>query len=148
MNDGAKPMNGAVARTLDLPAGADEVWKLLGDFNGLPKWAGGVERSELSDNGKRRTLHLKAGGTVVEDLVDYDAAARRYSYSIIESAVPIVRHRATMEIVDRGPDRSTVRWSCEFEPKPGVDVAKVNGIFGAIFDGNLKQIAALFGGQA
>jgi hypothetical protein len=120
----------------------------LGDFNGLPKWAGGVEKSELSNNGKRRTLFLKAGGTVVEDLVDYDPAARRYSYSIIESAVPVSRHRATMEVIDRGPNRSTVRWSCEFDPKPGVEVATVSGIFGAIFDGSLKQVAARFGGQA
>jgi hypothetical protein len=148
MTDGVKPASGTVTRTLDLPVGAGEAWALLGDFNGLPNWAGGVERSELSNNGKRRTLFLKMGGTVVEDLIEYDPAARRYSYSIVESAVPVSRHKATMRVVERGPSQSSVHWSCEFEPKPGVELAVVTGIFSAIFDGSLKSLAARFGGQS
>ncbi len=139
-------MSGSVTKTVDLPAGASDVWAVVGDFNGLAKWNAGVERSELSEGGQRRTLYLKAGGTVVEDLLEYDNAARRISYSIVESAVPVGRHRATLTVFERGPGLSTVHWTCEFEPK-GAPLNTVEGIFSRIFDGGLKQLADLVGGQ-
>ena len=137
-------MSGAVSKSLDLPVSAGEVWDVIGDFNGLPRWNAGVERSDLSSGGKRRTLTLKAGGSVVEDLIDRDEAKRSMSYSIVESAVPVSRHRATLAVVDRGPNQSTVKWDCEFEPK-GVDDATVEGIFSIIFERGLKQLAERFG---
>jgi hypothetical protein len=139
-------MNGSVTKTIDLPASAEEVWKVVGDFNGLPKWNAGVERSDLSNDRKRRTLTLKAGGKVVEDLLHRDHAGRSMTYSIVESAVPVVRHKATISVIDRGPNQSTVRWSCEFEPK-GVPVETPTAIFSAIFDGGLKLLAGLFGAK-
>ena len=56
-------MSGAVKKSVDLAAGAAEVWSVIGDFNGLPNWNAGLEKSELSEGGKRRTLTLKAGGS-------------------------------------------------------------------------------------
>lgn len=140
-------MSGSVTKTIDLPASAGDVWAIVGDFNGLPKWNAGVERSELSNGGKRRTLYLKVGGTVVEDLLEHDNAARRISYSIVESAVPVSRHKATMTVEDRGASRSTVHWTCEFEPR-GVPLETVEGIFSRIFEGGLKQLADLIASPA
>lgn len=140
-------MSGSVTKTIDLPASAGDVWAIVGDFNGLPKWNAGVERSELSNGGKRRTLYLKVGGTVVEDLLEHDNAARRISYSIVESAVPVSRHKATMTVWDRGAGRSTVHWTCEFEPR-GVPLETVEGIFSRIFEGGLKQLADLIASPA
>jgi hypothetical protein len=139
-------MSGSVTKTIDLPASAGDVWAVVGDFNGLPNWNAGVERSELSNGGKRRTLYLKIGGTVVEDLLDHDNAARRMSYSIIESAVPVGRHKATLTVHERGPGQSMVHWTCEFEPK-GAPVEMVEGIFSRIFDGGLKHLAEVIAGR-
>jgi uncharacterized protein YndB with AHSA1/START domain len=139
-------MGGTVSKTIDLPANAADVWDVVGDFNGLPRWNAGVERSELSNGEKRRTLFLKVGGTVVEDLLVRDDAARTISYSIVESAVPVSSHKATMTVIERGPGRSTIRWQCEFEPK-GVEAATVEGIFSTIFDRGLKQLAERFGAK-
>lgn len=138
-------ISGSVTKTLDLAADAGEVWAVLGDFNGLPRWNTGVERSDLSNGGKRRTLTLKVGGTVVEDLLHHDDAGRTMTYSIIESAVPVSRHKATISVIDRGPNQSTVRWTCEFEPK-GVPVETAAGIFSTIFERGLAGLAGLFGG--
>jgi Polyketide cyclase / dehydrase and lipid transport len=132
-----------VTKTLDLPANADDVWAVVGDFNGLARWNAGVVRSDLSQEGKRRTLTLKVGGTVIEDLIDYDWAARRCSYSIVESAVPVDRHKATLSVIDRGPGRCTVHWACEFYPKDA-DLETVSAIFSAIFDRGLKQLEQMF----
>jgi hypothetical protein len=133
-------MSGSVTKTIDLPASAEDVWAIVGDFNGLPNWNAGVLRSELSNDRKRRTLHLKVGGTVVEDLLEHDHAARRMSYSIIESAVPVSSHKATLTVKERGPGQSMVHWTCEFEPK-GAPLETVEGIFSRIFEGGLKQLA-------
>jgi uncharacterized protein YndB with AHSA1/START domain len=139
-------MSGSVTKTIDLPASASDVWAIVGDFNGLPNWNAGVERSELSNGGKRRTLYLKVGGTVVEDLLEHDNAARRVSYSIIESAVPVGRHKATMTVHERGPGQSMVHWTCEFEPE-GAPVETVESIFSRIFEGGLKQLADVVGAR-
>lgn len=139
-------MSGSVTKTIDLPVSASEVWAVVGDFNGLPKWNAGVDRSELSNDGRRRTLYLEAGGTVVEDLLEHDNAARRVSYSIVQSAVPVGRHKATMIVHERGPSQSTVHWTCEFEPK-GAPLNTVEGIFSRIFEGGLRQLADLVGHQ-
>jgi uncharacterized protein YndB with AHSA1/START domain len=139
-------MGGAVSRTIDLPASAADVWDVVGDFNGLPRWNAGVERSELSNGGKRRTLFLKVGGTVVEDLLVRDDAARAISYSIVESVVPVSSHKATMTVRESGTGQCAVQWTCEFEPK-GVDAATVEGIFSTIFDRGLKQLAERFGAK-
>jgi uncharacterized protein YndB with AHSA1/START domain len=143
MAEGTRGGKGTVSKTLELPANAEDVWAIVGDFNGLARWNAGVTRSDLSHQGQRRTLTLKAGGTVVEDLVEYDWAARRCSYRIVESAVPVVQHKATLFVVDRGPGRATVHWTCEFYPKD-VDVETVTAIFSAVFDRGLNQLEQMF----
>ena len=144
MSEGAQGGKGTVSKTLDLPASAADVWAVIGDYNGLARWNAGIEKSELSNGGKRRTMTLKAGGSVVEDLVEYDANGRRYSYSIVESAIPVERHQATLAVAERGPNACTVRWSCEFQPK-GADMATVSGIVSGIFDRGLDQLGKMFG---
>lgn len=146
MSNEGQGMSGSVEKSVDLPANAGEVWAIVGDFNGLPHWNAGVERSDLSNGGQRRTLTLKVGGKVVEDLVHHDASERSLSYSIVEGPIPVSRHRATLAVIDRGSNQSTVSWRCDFEPK-GVPVDVVVGIFSGIFEGGLKQLADLFGGK-
>jgi hypothetical protein len=140
-------MSGSASKSVELPVSAGEVWTVIGDFNGLPRWNPGLERSELSNGGTRRTLTLKAGGKVVEDLVDRDEAARSISYSIVEGPIPVTRHKATLSVSDRGPNQCTVLWRCEFEPA-NVPADVITGIFSGIFEGGLKQLAALFGDRA
>jgi hypothetical protein len=144
MTEDANPMCGSVTKTLELPASAGEVWAVVGDFNGLPRWNAGVERSDLSEGGRRRTLTLKTGVKVVEDLVHHDDGGRSLSYSIVEGPVPVSRHKATLSVSDRGPNQSTVHWRCEFDPKE-VPVEVVLGIFSGVFDRGLTQLANLFG---
>jgi hypothetical protein len=142
-----KSMSGSASNSIELPVSAGEVWTVIGDFDGLPRWNPGLERSELSNGGTRRTLTLKAGGKVVEDLVDRDEAARSISYSIVEGPIPVTRHRATLSASDRGPNQCTVLWRSEFEPN-NVPADVVTGIFTGIFEGGLKHLAALFGDRA
>jgi len=128
----------------DLNVSADQVWKLIGGFNSLPDWHPAIEKSELTEEGQTRTLSLAGGGTIVEKLEKVDDGARIYSYSIIDSPLPVANYSATIKVSGEG-DNSTIAWSSEFDAVGASDKDAMNAIqdiYNAGFD-NLKKI---FGG--
>ena len=133
-----------VSMSTDLNASADQVWKLIGGFNALPDWHPSVEKSELTEEGQTRTLSLAGGGKIVEKLEKVDDGARTYTYSIVDSPLPVTNYSATIKVSGDG-DNSTIEWSSEFESAgvPDQDAMKaIQGIYQAGFD-NLKK---MFGG--
>jgi len=132
-----------VAMSTKLNVSADEAWKLIGGFNALPDWHPAVEKSELTEEGQVRTLSLAGGGNIVEKLETANDAGRTYTYSIVDSPLPIANYMATITV--RETDEGTVMdWSSEFAPVGGENEAMdaVQGIYQAGFD-NLKK---MFGG--
>jgi hypothetical protein len=128
-----------------LNVAADEVWKLIGGFNTLPDWHPAIEKSELEDEGNMRRLSLAGGGTVVEKLVKRDDNERVYTYSIIDSPLPVKNYEATIRVKDDGEGNTTVEWSSEFEAEGAAENEAMDiiaGIYQTGFD-NLKKI---FGG--
>ena len=126
----------------DLNVEPDEVWKLIGGFNTLPDWHPAVEKSELEEEGSMRRLSLAGGGTIVEKLVRVDDKERVYSYSIIDSPLPVTNYEATIRVKDDGEGNTSVEWSSEFEAEgapenEAMDV--IAGIYQAGFD-NLKKM--------
>jgi Polyketide cyclase / dehydrase and lipid transport len=81
---------GAVESTYKATSTAtpEAAWKKIGDFCGIATWHPAVEKCELSDGGKMRTLSLKGGGTIVERLVSRDDSAHNYTYEIVSSRYP------------------------------------------------------------
>jgi len=121
---------------------ADEVWKLIGGFNTLPDWHPAIEKSELEEEGSMRRLSLVGGGTIMEKLEKLDDNERVYSYSIIDSPLPVSNYIATLRVKEDGEGKTTVEWSSEFEAKgtaenEAMDV--IAGIYQAGFD-NLKKL--------
>lgn len=136
-----------VSMTTDLNASADQVWKMIGGFNTLPDWHPAVEKSELSEAGETRTLSIAGGATIVEKLESVDDGARTYTYSIVDSPLPVSNYKATITVSGEGPN-STIEWSSEFDTVEGMGaseqdaMAAVQGIYQAGFD-NLRK---MFGG--
>lgn len=129
----------------DLNVSADEVWKLIGGFNTLPDWHPAIEKSELEEEGSMRRLSLAGGGTVVEKLVKLDDKERIYTYSIIDSPLPVKNYEATIRVKDDGAGNTSVEWSSEFEAEGAAEneaMDVIAGIYQAGFD-NLKK---MFGG--
>ncbi len=129
----------------DLNVSADEVWKLIGGFNTLPDWHPAIEKSELEEEGSMRRLSLAGGGTVVEKLVKLDDKERVYTYSIIDSPLPVKNYEATIRVKDDGAGNTSVEWSSEFEAEGAAEneaMDVIAGIYQAGFD-NLKK---MFGG--
>jgi len=124
---------------------ADEVWKLIGGFNTLPDWHPAIEKSELEEEGSMRRLSLTGGGTIVEKLEQLDDSERVYTYSIIDSPLPVSNYTATIRVKEDGEGKTTVEWSSEFEAKGAAEneaMDVIAGIYQVGFD-NLKKI---FGG--
>jgi len=128
-----------------LPVPADEVWKIVGGFNALPDWHPGVQKSELEDGGRQRTLRLAGGAIMVETLVKHDDGSRTYTYEMKDSPLPVANYVATIRVSPSGEQGCTIEWSSSFEAAgaPEHEVVKlVQDIYQAGFD-NLKK---MFGG--
>ena len=89
-----------------------------------------------------RRLSLAGGGTIVEKLEKKDDKERIYSYSIIDSPLPVANYKATIRVTDDGTGKAVVEWSGEFTAAgaPEGDAMEViSGIYQAGFD-NLKKM--------
>ena len=87
-----------VSMKSEVPAGAEQIWKLIGQFNALPDWHPAVEKSELEEGGQVRKLTLAGGGTIVERLVSSDDDERVYTYTIESSPLPVANYQATIRV--------------------------------------------------
>jgi len=128
----------------NLDVAADEVWKLIGGFNTLPDWHPAIEKSELEEEGGMRRLSLAGGGTIMEKLEKLDNNERVYSYSIIDSPLPVSNYIATIRVKDDGEGKTTVEWSSEFEAEGAAEneaMDVIAGIYQTGFD-NLKKMFA------
>ena len=133
-----------VSMSTGLNASADQVWQMIGRFNALPDWHPGVEKSELTEAGQTRTLSLVGGGKIIEKLETIDDNARTYSYSIVDSPLPVANYTATIKVTGQG-ENSTIEWSSEFDPSgasPEDAMKAIQNVYQAGFD-NLRQ---MFGG--
>lgn len=125
---------------LTLPAAAEAVWARIGGFGTLHEWHPAIEKTEMEGTGigAQRNLFLAGGGNVVERLDAEDAAAHTYTYSILESPLPVAHYQATLQVKAEGADRCTVKWWSTFEPAGAAEadaVAVITGVYQAGFDG-------------
>ena len=126
---------------------ADEVWKLIGGFNTLPDWHPAIEKSELEEEGSMRRLSLAGGGTIMEKLEKLDDNERVYSYSIIDSPLPVSNYKATIRVKEDDEGKTTVEWSSEFEAKGAAEneaMDVIAGIYQAGFDNLKKNVFIIF----
>ena len=125
----AQALNSKLRQTSTLSV--DALWEKVGDFCGIGKWLPAVEKCELSKKGKRRTLSLKDGGTVVEDLVVWDSRRHSYTYTIVSGPLPVTRYFSTIRVLkDKGG--SALEWSSHYLAKGASDAdAKktIDGIY-------------------
>ena len=126
---------------VDVPI--EKVWETIGKFNGLPAWHPAVEASELAEGGSVRKLSLVGGGSIVERLQKQDDDNYLYSYSIVDSPLPVADYVSTLRVVRDG-DGCTVEWGSEFKPAGATEADAVKAIQG-IYQGGFDNLKKMFG---
>ncbi|BAN48468.1 SRPBCC family protein [Metapseudomonas resinovorans] len=129
--------------SIQLRASADQVWQLIGGFDSLPDWLPAIPESHLSEGGRVRNLKTADGAVIVERLLQFSEAERRYSYSILQGPAPVRDYRATLSVSAEG-STTRVEWSGTFTPD-GVSEAEAQQLFASIYRDGLAALKQTLG---
>jgi carbon monoxide dehydrogenase subunit G len=92
----------------------DHVWALVGDPARISEWFPGME--DVVMDGPTRTVTLRSGLPLVEEVVNVDPRLRRFQYRIV-GPLPVQHHLGTIDVLaDDGGTRLV--YSTEITPDP------------------------------
>ncbi|GJE54043.1 MULTISPECIES: SRPBCC family protein [Methylobacterium] len=112
------PSRQKVSESIEINAPADKVWKIVGNFQD-GSWIPVVEKTEGKGGNEvkaTRTLTLKGGATVVEELAKYDDAKKTFMYRIDKvdvKVLPVNDYSSTIEVEDAG-GKTKLTWKGAF----------------------------------
>ncbi len=133
----------SVSVSLDIAAPVESVWKLLGDFNGLPNWLEFIRSSRLTGAGRVRHLEALDGAVIVEALLEHSDAGTFYRYSIIEGPDPVNNYVATVSARHNGANTTTVTWASSFEPIDVAQTSALSGNYEVLYRAGLNRLKSL-----
>lgn len=152
-HDAAAPMlEVSLAVTVEAPA--DEVWAVVGNFNGLPDWHPWVTASVLEPAaggiGRRVTI---VGGTagpreLTERLVSFDGPGREWAYTVIAGPTNFADYVGRIRVTADGHDRCTVEYRGRFRAAPGSTDAGATERIRTFWNAGLTGLGARFAGAA
>lgn len=107
--------------SIEISAPPDVVWALVGDFAHPEKWMPAVDSTTAeggNEKGATRELKLKSGGgSIKEELKNYDADKKVIQYKIIDptdpAVLPVNNYSAKITVEPSG-DGSKVAWDAAF----------------------------------
>jgi hypothetical protein len=130
----------------EVPFGADEVWRVIGDFSGIKKWAPIVENesTEQTADGKVRTLTMP-GGRVVSELCTSEGP-HHYTYTLTRP--DLKAYFSTVSVNPGGGDASEIVLKVEFEPNTPDELGEKTEQLTKFVRGNLKAMKRALGLEA
>lgn len=140
------PTRQKTEQKVEINAAPDKVWAVIGNFQDM-SWHPAIEKTEGSggnDKGAKRKLTLKGGGTIEEELSQFDAGKMMYGYKISNvdvKVLPVTNYSSKISVKGEG-GKSTVTWDGAFyrgymnnDPPPELsdEAAKkaVDGVYSA-----------------
>jgi hypothetical protein len=109
---------GTVTKYADLAVPADVVWDAVRDFGALHERLapGFVVGSTIEDD--VRVITFVTGAVARERMVSLDDDNRRLVYSVTESALGLVHHQSSVEVVEaQSGNGSRIEWTTDFLPE-------------------------------
>ena len=134
------------ARSVTLKASCPDVWEKIGGLGSLPNWHPGVAKIKVGGSGAGaiRTVFLKNGKLIVEQLGSVDRKNSRYTYEMLSGPLPLTNYRGTLTANSaRAGAGCTVVWSSEFEVVGAPKLIVVDALKG-IYSAGLNNIKQLF----
>jgi carbon monoxide dehydrogenase subunit G len=113
-----RPVHVEHSEIIDAPV--EDVWSLVSDFNNVASWHPDVTDSRIEagsgkEAGTIRAIHLRDGTPLREELLAISRNDHSYTYSIIESPLPLRNHRSTVRLEPLAHSRTRVTWTAEFD---------------------------------
>ena len=140
-----------VSESVVVDAAPDAVWKIVGDFDGLPGWHPAVAKVDIvkgSNNtpGAVRDITTKDNAKLVETLLAYNAKGHSMKYRIDQSPLPVAGYVSQLKVAPAGKG-SRITWSSTFSvpaaaKKDGVTDAKAQEIVAGIYTGGFEGLKA------
>ncbi|MDX3234426.1 SRPBCC family protein [Streptomyces sp. ME03-5709C] len=124
-----------------VPASPERVWNLIGGFHTLPDWLPSIPESTPLEGGRVRRLRSPEGEVILERMVAFSEAERRYAYAILESPFPVTGYVSDLRVhaVPGQPGAAEVVWSGRFVPD-GASEAQVVELFTGIYRDGLEAL--------
>ena len=126
----------------------DAVWAKMRDFNGLADWHPLVAESHIEDGepsdrvGCVRTFRLADGGLIRERLLALSDMEHFYTYSILESPMPVDDYAATLALLPiTDGDQTYAQWTADFRCPMEEEEGLVAMIGGDVFLAGLRAVA-------
>ncbi|MEV7794281.1 SRPBCC family protein [Streptomyces sp. NPDC087512] len=140
----------SIERSTVLPAAPDEVWAAVGDFGGLADWHPHLPPSTVEDGagpehpGAVRVFAVDGKVVARERLLDRDADARWYRYTLLDPLVlPFGDYVATLAVRPHA-DGAEVHWSAVYHG-PDELVPRVESLIGdGIYATGLEALRTRF----
>jgi len=136
-----------------IDAPANTVWDRIRDFNGLPVWHPRIRDSRIEESlpgdkvGCVRNFNLQNGDNIREQLLGLSDYDKFYTYSILESPMPLTDYVATIRLTPvTDGDRTFIEWSADFQCDADVEAELTSGIAGNVFQGGFDALKRHFGG--
>jgi hypothetical protein len=149
------PTRQKVTETITINAAPAAVWAQVNGFGAMHTWHPAVQTTVATDGnniGSRRTLTLKGGGKVEEELETFSDAEMSFSYRMKQSGpIPVTNYSSKLSVKPGGSAGTTlVEWRGAFyrgypnnDPPPDQNdeaaVAAVTGVYKTGL-GNLKSL--------
>jgi Polyketide cyclase / dehydrase and lipid transport len=136
-----------VSMSTKLPVPAQTVWDQIGRFGAMAEWHPGISKSEQTQEkgATVRRLSLVGGGTIVERLEQKDDKERVYTYSIVDSPLPVANYSARLGVRAEDDRSCTVEWSSDFEPSGAPEDQAVQAIRN-IYETGFNNLKRMYGG--
>jgi mxaD protein len=115
-----------VVQTIVIKASVEAVWAASKDFDGLAKWHPALEKDEIvkgTNNvpGAVRSLSVKGGGTIREQLLAFSEPTHSFKYKILESPLPVTSYVSTFTVKAGKEDTTIIHWVGTFKRKNSAD---------------------------
>lgn len=133
-----------------IDAAPESIWKTLRDFSTIARWHPEVQDCLIEDGppadrvGVVRKIHLRDGTPLRERVTALSDKDMSYSYSVIESPLPLAYHSSTVSLLGvQGGTKTLATWYVEFRLKQGDPEQMASAIHAGVILPGFQGLAKL-----
>ena len=96
----------------EFKASPEIIWEIVSNIS-RSDWVPGVENIEV--DGNKRIFEMEGMGRLVEEIIECNDENMEFSYSAVETMIPIQHHLAKIKLLEIDGD-TIFEWSTEIDP--------------------------------